>query len=79
MGDFGQLEWYEGAKNSPAFLEKIDTETKNILDTCYKAAVKLVKERRKLLDKVSDALIEKETLDRDQFEEIVGIKKNGAS
>jgi cell division protease FtsH len=72
MGDFGQLEWYEGAKNSPAFLEKIDIETKKILDTCYKAAVELVKKERKNLDKVSDALIEKETLDRDDFEEIVG-------
>lgn len=75
MGDFGQMEWFEGAKNSPAFLEKIDTETKKILDTCYKGAVKLVKANRKLLDKVSDALIEKETLDRDDFEKIVGVKK----
>jgi len=76
MGDFGQMEWFEGAKNSPAFLEKIDTETKKILDTCYKAAVKLVKEKRKLLDKVSQKLLEKETLDRDDFEKIVGKKVN---
>ncbi len=75
MGDFGQMEWYEGAKNSPAFMEKVDTEVKKILDACYKNAVKVVKEKRKLLDKVSDALIEKETLDRDDFEEIVGTKK----
>ena len=74
MGDFGQMEWYEGAKNSQSFLEKIDTETKKILDTCYKDAVKLVKEHRKLLDKVGAALIEKETLDRDDFEKIVGHK-----
>jgi cell division protease FtsH len=75
MGDFGQMEWFEGAKNSPAFLEKIDIETKKILDTCYKASVKLVKENRKLLDKVSIALLDKETLDRDDFEKIVGSKK----
>jgi cell division protease FtsH len=75
MGDFGQMEWYEGAKNSPAFMEKVDTEVKKILDTCYKGAVKIIKEKRKLLDKVSNALIEKETLDRDDFEEIVGKKK----
>ena len=49
MGDFGQMEWYEGAKNSPAFMEKIDTEIKKILDACYKDAEKLVKEKRKLL------------------------------
>ena len=75
MGDFGQAEWYEGAKNSQAFMEKIDTEVKKILDECHKAAVKLIKEKRKLLDKVSEKLLEVETLDRDQFEKIVGAKK----
>jgi cell division protease FtsH len=74
MGDFGQMEWYEGAKNSPAFMEKVDTEVKKILDSCYKNAVRIIKEKRKLLDKVSNALIVKETLDRDDFEEIVGKK-----
>ena len=77
LGDFGQLEWYEGAKNSPAFMEKIDTEVKKILDFAYKNAVKLVKTKRKLLDEVSEALIKKETLDKDQFERIVGKKQNG--
>ena len=74
MGDFGQMEWYEAAKNSPAFLEKIDNEVKKILDSCYKVAVKMVKEKRKILDKVSEALMVKETLDKDEFEKIVGQK-----
>ncbi len=80
MGDFGQLEWYEGPTNSQAFMEKIDSEVKKILDSCYKQAEKLVREKRKLLDKVSVALLKTETLDRDQFEDIVGVKKeNGKS
>lgn len=74
MGDFGQLEWYEGAKNSQAFMEKIDSETKKIIDLCVKEAVRILKTKRKLLDKVSEALIKKETLDRDDFEKIVGKK-----
>jgi cell division protease FtsH len=74
MGDFGQMEWYEGASNSQAYLEKIDNEVKKILDTAYKAAIKLIKEKRKMLDKVSAALLDKETLDRDEFEKIVGKK-----
>ena len=74
LGDFGQMEWYEQAQNSPAFMEKIDAETKKFLDTGYKQAAKLIKEKRKLLDKVSNALLEKETLDRDDFEKIVGAK-----
>jgi cell division protease FtsH len=74
LGDFGQMEWYEQAQNSPAFAEKIDAETKKFLDAGYKAAIKLIREKRKLLDKVSKALLEKETLDRDDFEKIVGKK-----
>ena len=76
LGDFGQLEWYEGPQNSPAFMEKIDAEVKKILDSCYKTAVSLIKSKRKLLDKVSKALIERETLDRDDFEKIVGAKNH---
>jgi cell division protease FtsH len=72
LGDFGQMEWYEQAQNSQAYMEKIDSATKKFLDDGYKAAVKLIKEKRKLLDKVSGALLEKETLDRDDFEKIVG-------
>lgn len=75
MGDFGQLEWYDGPQNSQAFMEKIDSETKQILDAGMKEAVKILKAKRKTLDKVSKALIEKETLDRDDFEKIVGVKK----
>ncbi|EKE12336.1 MAG: Cell division protein FtsH [uncultured bacterium] len=75
MGDFGQMEWYDGPQNSPAFMEKIDNETKKFLDAGLKSATKIVKEKRKLLDKVSDALMDKETLDRTDFERIVGKKK----
>lgn len=74
MGDFGQMEWYDGPQNSQAFMEKIDSETKKILDAGMKEAVKILKAKRKMLDKISKALIEKETLDRDDFEKIVGKK-----
>lgn len=74
MGDFGQLEWYESAKNSQSYMEKIDSEVKKILDEGYRVAVKMVKDKRKLLDKISDELMKKETLDRDDFEKIVGSK-----
>jgi cell division protease FtsH len=74
MGDFGQMEWYEGPQNSPAFMEKIDMETKKILDSGMKQALGILKTKRSLLDKVSSALMEKETLDRDAFEKIVGKK-----
>ena len=73
-GEFGNPEMYEGAKISQAMMEKIDVEIKKIIDTGYKEAVVLIKKYKKDLDKVAKALLEKETLDRDEFEKIVGKK-----
>ena len=73
-GDFGNPEFMESAKVSQAMMERIDIEVKKIIDTGYKQAVILVKKYRKDLDKVAAALLDKETLDRDEFEKIVGKK-----
>lgn len=77
LGDFGQLEWYERAQVSPAMQEKVDNEVKKILNEAYKKATNMIKKHRKLLDKVVDALLKKETLEREDFEKIVGHKENG--
>jgi len=61
---------------SQATLEKIDIEVQNILETGRKEAIVLVKKYRKELDAVSEALLKNETLDRDEFEKIVGTKGN---
>jgi len=60
---------------SQEMMAKIDEEIKKIIILAYNQATKLIKEKRKLLDKVADALIKKESLDQDEFEKIVG-KKN---
>lgn len=75
LGDFGQMEWYEGAKVSPGMQGKIDNEVKKIVDECYKEALAIVKKERKTLDKVAQALLSKETIDKEEFEKIVGKKK----
>lgn len=75
LGDFGQPNWYEPAHVSPAMQEKVDNEVKKILDEGYKVSQSLVKKNRKILDAVSKALLEKENLDREEFEKIVGKKK----
>ncbi|MCL4382745.1 ATP-dependent zinc metalloprotease FtsH [Patescibacteria group bacterium] len=74
MDEFGKLNWYEPANISQAMQERVDNEVKKIVDASYKKAVFLVRKNRKLLNKVADALLEKETLDRDEFEKIVGKK-----
>ncbi len=73
--EFGRTSYYEPSNISPAMQEKVDMEIKKIVDAAYKEALALVKKNRKKLDAVADALIEKETLDREEFEKIVGVKK----
>ncbi len=60
---------------SQEMMAKIDDQVKQILYTGYENAMKLVKDKRKVLDKVATALLKKEGLDQDEFEEIVGEKK----
>ncbi len=74
MGEFGQTEWYEPPQVSQAMQEKVDTEVKKIIDEAYQKAAKLVAGNRKTMDKIVAELLKKETLDRDDFEKIVGKK-----
>ncbi|QQS44731.1 ATP-dependent zinc metalloprotease FtsH [Candidatus Roizmanbacteria bacterium] len=66
---------WQGNDISQEMLAKIDHEVSLILKTAYKQAVELVKKHRKQLDAVSDELVKNESMDQDQFEKIVGIKK----
>ncbi len=54
--------------------EKVDAEIKRIVDSSYKEAVILVRKNRIKLDKVAEELLQFETLDREQFEKVVGKK-----
>lgn len=72
--DFGNVNWTEPSPISPAMQEKIDLEVKKIMEGAKALAVSIVKKYRKTLDKVAQELLEKETLDRDQFEKIAGVK-----
>lgn len=59
---------------SQDMLAKIDQEVKKIITECYQNAVNIIKERKRVLDKVAAELIKKESLDQDEFEKIVGSK-----
>ncbi|KKQ25476.1 MAG: ATP-dependent zinc metalloprotease FtsH [Candidatus Woesebacteria bacterium GW2011_GWA1_37_8] len=76
VDDMGKAQWYEPAQISQSMQEKVDSEVRRIIDEAYKKALAIVKKERKTLDKVSKKLLEVETLDREEFEKIVG-KKNG--
>ncbi len=66
----------EGAAVSETMQTKIDAEIKKIIDTAHKQAQVILKNNKLKLDKVAKALLEKETLDTDEFEAIVGKKKS---
>lgn len=58
---------------------KIDGEISKIIDTAYKEAKSLLLKNKVKLDKVAKALLDKETLDTEEFEKIVGKKRSGES
>ena len=62
-------------KISEEMSNKIDLEVKKLIDDAYKLATEILKKNRKLLDKVAEKLLEVETLEGDQFEEIMGHAK----
>src|SRR3989339_14585 len=76
-GEFGQTDWYQENAASPAMQEKIDNEVRKIMEHGLLEAEKLIKKYKSKLDLVAKELLEKETVDKDQFERIVGKKQNG--
>ena len=60
-----------GQENSDETALKIDMEIRRVVDEAYDTARKLLIEHRDQLDQISLLLIDKETIDREQFEAIV--------
>lgn len=59
---------------SQDMMNRVDTEIKSIIDECYAQSIALLKKHKKELSAVAEALMEKENLDQDDFEAIVGKK-----
>lgn len=72
--EWGKSYWEQNSV-SQEMLSKIDDETKRILESCYKKAISIIKERRDLLDQVANELLKKENLDQEDFERIVGTRQ----
>ena len=49
----------------------IDTEVRNIIDECYQGAHQILEENRKKLDVMAEALMQYETIDADQIDDIM--------
>lgn len=77
--DIGKTAWYEPSQISQEMQKKIDEEVEKIIKSSYQQAEDLVRKHRKELDSVAEALLKTETLDREQFESIVGKKETVAN
>ena len=51
--------------------QKIDNEIKDLIDHAYKEAERILKQNRTLLDKISEALLEFETLDAQHIKDLI--------
>jgi cell division protease FtsH len=54
---------------------KIDAEVRSIIDSCYTTAEKILQENRPKLEMMKDALLEYETIDKIQIDEIMAGRK----
>jgi len=63
--DFGHTRSY-----SEEIAAEIDKEVKNILDTAYEKTVNILKEHLTTLHRIAEALLEKERLEGNEFEEL---------
>lgn len=84
MSDLGpvQLEQQEGGvflgrdynktKNfSNEIAHEIDKEVRKIIDSCYKEATRILKENQDLIKLIADALLENETITKEQIDSLV--------
>ena len=87
MSDLGPITF--GKKEELAFLgvreiyrdfsekvaEKIDKEVEKFVKDAQKRAMEILKRKRKLLEKIAQRLIEKETIEKEEFEKLIKERK----
>ncbi len=66
---------YDTDSLSPEMQAKVDVEVKKIIDNGLEEALKILKKYRKKLDLLAEELLKVETLEAEQFEELIGPKK----
>jgi cell division protease FtsH len=64
-----------GKEYSEKISSEIDAEVRHIIDEAYKKALKIITERRDVLDAIAQRLVEAETIEREEFEGI--LRANG--
>jgi cell division protease FtsH len=70
INDWGKA-YMEPSKISDRMLSLVDEEIKKFVENAFERAKKVLKENREKLDKLAKILVEKESLDREEFEEVM--------
>jgi cell division protease FtsH len=64
-------DWTSRSEYSNEIATRIDAQVRSIAEHAYEVACKLVRDNRSLMDRLVDLLVEKETIDGEEFRQIV--------
>src|SRR5579883_3403848 len=64
-------DWMTRSEYSEAIAARIDAQVRTIVEQCYETAKQIMREHRAVMDRLVDLLIEKETIDGNEFRQIV--------
>ncbi|MEH2225005.1 ATP-dependent zinc metalloprotease FtsH2 [Nostoc sp.] len=64
-------DWTTRSEYSESIASRIDGQVREIVEQCYDNAKKIIREHRTVTDRLVDLLIEKETIDGEEFRQIV--------
>jgi cell division protease FtsH len=59
------------AEYSESIATRIDAQVREIVEDCYQRTLQIIRDNREVIDRLVDLLIEKETMDGDEFRQIV--------
>jgi cell division protease FtsH len=72
-------EFHDQSQYSDKMAEKIDNEVQKVIDKAWQISTETLSKNEKVLKKIAEELLEKETIEKERFDEIVGeVKKEKA-
>jgi len=64
-------DWMTRSEYSEEIASRIDAQVRSIVEHCYETACQIIRDNRAVIDRLVDLLIEKETIDGQEFRQIV--------
>jgi cell division protease FtsH len=64
-------DWMTRSEYSESIAARVDSQVRSIVEECHQTAKRFIEENRTLIDRLVDLLVEKETIDGDEFRQIV--------